>query len=80
MNVMNRYPTPDELAQEAREVLRKHPPKQGHELYIELVRKGFINARGQVTKLIGGSAEPEPKFETWTPKRNASGETDQRTE
>jgi hypothetical protein len=31
-----------------------------------MVRKGMINARGQVTRLIGGSAEPEPDYETWT--------------
>ena len=61
------YPTPEELAAEAREAFRKHPLKQGRELYIELVRDGFINARGEVTKLIGGSAEPEPDYQTWTP-------------
>jgi hypothetical protein len=62
-------PSPEELAREAREVLRKHPPKEGRELYIELVRKGFINADWQVTKLIGGSAEPEPNYQNWTPPR-----------
>ena len=62
-------PTPEELAQEARETLRKHPPKEGRELYIELVRQGFINAQWQVTKLIGGSAEPEPDYPSWTPPR-----------
>ena len=25
-----------------------------------------INARGQVTKLLGGVADPEPNYETWT--------------
>lgn len=65
------YPTPQELAREAREAWRKHPPKEGRELYIWLVQKGFINARGQVTRLIGGSAEPEPHYETWTPEREA---------
>jgi hypothetical protein len=62
-------PSPEELAQEAREVLRKHPPKEGDELFVDLVRKGFINARGQVTRLIGGSAEPEPDHRNWTPSR-----------
>jgi hypothetical protein len=61
------YPTPEELAAEAREVWRKHPPKQGRELFIWLVRKGFINARGEVTKRIGGSAELEPDYQNWTP-------------
>jgi hypothetical protein len=64
----NLYPTPEELAAEAREALRRVPPKTGRELYIDLVRKGFINALGQVTRLIGGSAEPEPDYENWTPE------------
>ncbi len=74
MNMANLYPTPEELAREAREVLRKHPRKKGRERFMELVRKGFINAQGQVTRLIGGSAEPEPNFETWTPERGAAGD------
>jgi hypothetical protein len=68
----NLYPTPEELAREAREALRKHPPKEGLELFIDLVRKGFINARGQVTRLIGGSGEPEPDYESWTPERDVA--------
>jgi hypothetical protein len=67
------YPTPEDLAREARKALRNHPPKEGLELFIDLVRKGFINARGQVTRLIGGSAEPEPDYETWTPERDGAG-------
>jgi hypothetical protein len=63
----NPFPTPEELAAEARETLRRYPPKEGRELYIELVRKGFINAKWQVTRLIGGSAEPEPDYQNWTP-------------
>jgi hypothetical protein len=63
----NPFPTPKELAAEAREALRRHPPKTGRELYIWLVRQGFINAKWQVTRLIGGSAEPEPGYENWTP-------------
>ena len=63
---MLNFPTPEKLAAEAREALRKTPPKTGHDLFVDLVRKGFINARGQVTRLIGGSAEPEPNFETWS--------------
>jgi len=61
------YPSPAELAAEAREAFRKDPPKTGRALYIELVQKGFINAKGEVTKLIGGSAEPEPDYKNWTP-------------
>jgi hypothetical protein len=61
------FPSPKELAAEAREILRRHPPKEGRDLYIWLVRQGFINADWQVTRLIGGSAEPEPDYKNWTP-------------
>jgi hypothetical protein len=67
MNMVNSFPTPEQLAAEAREALRRHPPKTGRERFKELVRKGFINAQGQVTRLIGGSAEPEPDYENWSP-------------
>lgn len=33
------------------------PPLEGFE---RLVRTGIVNRQGQVTKLIGGDAEPEP--------------------
>jgi len=69
MSMLNTFPTPEQLAAEAREALRKHPPKEGLELFIDLVRRGFINSQGQVTRLIGGSAEPEPDYENWTPTR-----------
>ena len=59
-------PSPEELAAEAREVWRRRPPRSSHEHFTELVRKGWINARGQVTKLLGGIAEPEPNYQTWT--------------
>lgn len=36
------------------------------EIFTDLVRKGWINARGQVTKLLGGAANPEPNYATWT--------------
>jgi hypothetical protein len=62
----NLYPTPAELAAEARELFRRFPRKEGRELFEDLVRRGFINAQGQVTRLIGGSAEPEPDYENWT--------------
>jgi hypothetical protein len=63
----NPFPTPEELAAEAREAFRRHPPLEGRELYTWLVREGFINAQGKVTRLIGGSAEPEPDYQNWTP-------------
>ena len=58
--------TPEELARQAREAWSRRPPRDPREHFTELVRAGFINAQGQVTKLIGGSAEPEPNYETWT--------------
>lgn len=33
------------------------PPK---EHFAQMIRDGIINAKGQVTKLVGGEAEPEP--------------------
>jgi hypothetical protein len=35
----------------------KLPPKEGFE---RMVRNGIINIHGQVTRLVGGAAEPEP--------------------
>lgn len=33
------------------------PPKENFE---RMVRNGIVNLKGQVTKLVGGAAEPEP--------------------
>jgi hypothetical protein len=60
------FPTPEEIAREAREALARRPPMSPREHFTWLVRQGFINGKGQVTRLIGGSAEPEPNYETWT--------------
>jgi len=64
----NSFPTLEQLAAEMREAFRKKPLETGHALYTKLVRWGFINARSQVTRLIGGSAEPEPNYESWSPE------------
>ena len=66
-------PSPEELGAEAREAWRRRPPKTSRERFTDLVRKGWINARGQVTKLLGGMAEPEPNYETWTMEDEVSG-------
>jgi hypothetical protein len=58
-------PSPEELAREAREALARRPRKSAREEFTDLVRSGFINARGEVTRLIGGSAEPEPNYQSW---------------
>lgn len=59
-------PSPEEIVAEAREALNRRPPKSSSERFTELVRKGWINGRGQVTKLLGGIAEPEPNYQMWT--------------
>jgi hypothetical protein len=55
---MTRIPTTAELGREALEALKrsKEPPKEHFE---RLVRLGWINRRGEVTRLLGGDAEPE---------------------
>jgi hypothetical protein len=58
-------PTPEEIAAEAREALRTHK-ESPDEHFTRLVRLGWINARGEVTKLLGGEADPEPNYQTWT--------------
>jgi hypothetical protein len=63
---MMTYLTPEEIAKEARKALSRRPPMSPREYFTWMVRQGFINGKGQVTKLIGGSAEPEPNYETWT--------------
>ncbi len=62
----NPFPTTEELVREAREALSRGPKRTPLEDFEWMVRKGFINARGEVTRLIGGSAEPEPNYETWS--------------
>jgi hypothetical protein len=51
-------PTAEEVAREARAALAKsrETPEQHFE---RLVRRGWINSRGEVTRLLGGEAEPE---------------------
>jgi hypothetical protein len=58
MKDVTRFPTPAEIAEEAREALRRSP-ESPEEHFERLVRLGWINARGEVTKLLGGDAEPE---------------------
>jgi len=52
-------PSPNELAREAREALSKSK-ETSHERFQRLIRLGWINSRGEVTRLLGGDAEPEP--------------------
>jgi hypothetical protein len=71
--MINNSPRPEEIAVEAREALRRRPPKSSRERFTDLVRKGWINARGQVTRLLGGTVEPESNYETWTVEEDAYG-------
>jgi hypothetical protein len=63
--MINSSPSPEEIAAEAREALRKLPKETSREHFRRLVRNGWINARGEVTKVLGGKADPEPNHETW---------------
>jgi hypothetical protein len=56
---MLEYLTPQEIAEEAREALRKLPPETPREHFARLVRVGLIDTQGRVTRLYGGEAEPE---------------------
>ena len=56
---MKPYLTPQELAQEALEALRRAPPETPREHFARLVRLGLIDPQGRVTRLYGGEAEPE---------------------
>jgi hypothetical protein len=70
------FPTPEELAREAREALSRLPAMTPREHFTWMVRRGLINARGEVTRLIGGSAEPEPNYPTWTPDEDGTATRD----
>jgi hypothetical protein len=56
------FPTPQEIAREAREALARNP-ETPEQTFQRLVRAGFINERGEVTKLLGGDVDPEPYAE-----------------
>lgn len=59
---MKPFMTTAELAADAREALResRQTPK---ERFARLVRLGWINRLGEVTRLLGGDAEPESDSE-----------------
>lgn len=50
------FQTPSEIAREALQKSRETP----QEHFQRLVRLGWINSRGEVTRVFGGDAEPEP--------------------
>src|SRR5207247_488222 len=72
INMINGSPTPEQIAAEARAALRRRPRRSSREHFRELVRLGWINARGQVTKLLGGEADPEPDYPSWTEPASSS--------
>jgi hypothetical protein len=53
--MLHRQPTIEEM-RAALEATRL-PPKEN---FARMVRNGLINAKGQLTRLVGGDAEPEP--------------------
>jgi hypothetical protein len=55
-------PTPQEVAHEAREAL-KNSRETPDEHFERLVRRGWINVRGEITRLLGGDAEPDASSE-----------------
>lgn len=63
--------TSKQIAEEAREAFAKdaETPEQH---FNQMIQAGFINARGQVTKLLGGTAEPEQGAPTSPPPWAAS--------
>jgi len=65
--MLHRQPTIEEMraAMEATEL----PPKEG---FARMVSWGLINARGQLTKLYGGDAEPEPGAQRPVAKTSAN--------
>ncbi len=63
MKDVARFPSAAEIAEEAREALRRSP-ESPKEHFDRLVRLGWINTRGEVTKLLGGDAEPETNNST----------------
>ena len=54
--------TPKEIGDEAREAL-KNSKETPQEHFDRLVRRGWINSRGEVTRILGGDAEPEAHSE-----------------
>lgn len=56
---MSLYPTAQEIAREARQALSRCN-ESSHERFERMVRLGWINRKGEVTRLLGGEAEPEP--------------------
>jgi hypothetical protein len=67
--MLHRQPTIEEM-RAALEATRL-PPK---EHFARMVQDGLINAKGQLTKLFGGEAEPEPGAEPPGRKLAKNGE------
>lgn len=69
--MLHRQPTIEEMraALEA----TKLPPKEN---FARMVRHGLINSKGQLTKLFGGDADPEPGAQRPTERlaANSNGE------
>jgi hypothetical protein len=69
---MSRFPTTTELAHEALEALQRSQESPADH-FQRLIRLGWINSQGEVTRLLGGDAEPEmepPASDLPTPEVN----------
>lgn len=63
-------PSPEQLGREALAALRGSRDEQtSHERFQHLIQMGWINSRGEVTRLLGGDAEPE---EVTPPESNST--------
>lgn len=65
----NPFLTTEELAADAREALRNRPKLTGREYFVQMIRNGFINEYGEVTRIIGGEAEPTHNYKNYTLER-----------
>lgn len=57
--------SPAEIARRAREARSTMKKMTSEESWADMIRRGVINNRGEVTHLIGGDAEPEPDYQNW---------------
>ncbi len=70
--IMDRYPSPRELAEEARRALEAAPPMTSRERWEFLIQQGIIDENGRVlvNRLFGGQDEAQTDT---TPSDTPSG-------
>jgi hypothetical protein len=60
---------PKEIGDEARKAL-ENSKETPQEHFARLIRRGWINSKGEVTRILGGDAEPEPHSEAFSKNGN----------